>query len=96
MRSTTRCAKNRAVPKFKVGDVVAEKPRNQIVATSHSAEKHAGMYARPRLKGIVVEVRTKADRRGSSYFFYKIKWCHNGITSEHAQMRLQHHDGFSE
>lgn len=79
----------RAEPKFKIGDVVKEKERPDVLLGTQASQVATAKYGKPRTRGTILSIKIKRDKRGFRQFFYDVFWETNKLTSEHHQMRLE-------
>ncbi len=82
-------SKHIKIIRFKVGDRVAEKPKDNYIPTIRPEKTLVVLHNSTQRIGVVTNVFEKKDARKHTYTYYDVAWD-NGRSSTHAQFRLCH------
>lgn len=75
--------------RFKVGDRIAEKPKDNYIPLINPKKIPIVLENSTQRIGVVTRVFQKSNARKSVYTYYDVAWD-NGRSSTHAQLRLCH------
>jgi len=82
-------SKHIKIIRFKIGDRVAEKPKDNYIPTIRPEKKFIVLENSTQRVGVVTSVFQKQDTRKHTCTYYNVTWD-NGRSSTHAQFRLCH------
>lgn len=82
-------SKHIKIIRFKIGDRVAEKPKDNYIPTINKEKIPVVLKNSTQRVGVVTNVYQKQDARKHLYTYYDVAWD-NGRSSSHAQFRLCH------
>jgi len=82
-------SKRPKIIRFKIGDRVAEKPKDNYIPNIRPEKMPIVQYNSTQRIGVVTNVKEKQDARKHTCIYYDVTWD-NGRSSTHAQFRLCH------
>lgn len=81
--------KGKPVPKYKVGDRVAERPKDSFIPNLRAESRKIAEENQSQRYGTIIEIILKENANNAVSYYYKVRWDNINKTMTHAQFRLR-------